>query len=183
MEKNNLFKKIYYSIVGKKYDSMIKESVFRAIAYLAVLELLFVLVLSYIVARDIANGAIGKSPIGIYYFIYDYLLGYFLYDSIALTFDSMLILTLGYYIIRILIKKKVRYSHIFNLATYASTLPLLINFASYIIYYDVQAFDLRMLKLAYVYLFALYFFTQSKHLEVIEENKPNEKEMAAENNK
>ena len=174
MKKINIFKKIYYSIANKKYDQMIVESPFKAIGYLAILELLFVLILCGTVAHDIANGSIGGSFDGIYYFVSEYLV-VFLYDSIALTLDTMLVLTIAYYILRRIIKKRVKYSHIFNLATYASTLPLLIKYVSYSIFYFVQAFDLRIIKIVYTVLMLLYFFINSKHLPIYEKKEERDK--------
>ena len=174
MKKINIFKRIYYSIVNKKYDQMILESPFRAIGYLAILELLFVLILCGTVAHDIANGSIGGSFDGIYYFVSEYFV-VFLYDSVALTLDTMLVLTIAYYVLRRIMKKRVKYSHIFNLATYASTLPLLIKYVSYSIFYFVQAFDLRIIKIVYTVIMLLYFFINCKHLPIYEKKEEGNK--------
>lgn len=174
MKKINIFKRIYYSIVNKKYDQMISESPFRAIGYLAILELLFVLILCGTVAHDIANGSIGGSFDGIYYFVSEYLV-VFLYDSIALTLDTMLVLTIGFYVLRRIMKKRVKYSQIFNLATYASTLPLLIKYVSYSIFYFIQAFDLRIIKAVYIIILLIYFVINIKYLPIYEKKEEENK--------
>ena len=46
MKRINFFKKIYYSIIGKKYKEMVEEKSAYAILYLAIFELGFTVLIS-----------------------------------------------------------------------------------------------------------------------------------------
>ena len=57
MKRINFFKKIFYSITNKKYKEMVEEKSGFAILYLAIFELTFTVVLSFIVAKNFFNAS------------------------------------------------------------------------------------------------------------------------------
>ena len=92
MKKINFFKKIYYSITGKKYKEMIEEKSGYAILYLAIFELVFTVIISIIAARNLLTASFEE----VYDFAYNFLED-FIDNSLTLTFNTILVLSvLGY---------------------------------------------------------------------------------------
>jgi hypothetical protein len=158
MERINFFKKIYYSIIGKKYKEMAEENSWYAILYLAILELSFTVVISIIVARNFLTATFME----IYSYASNFLVDFF-DNSLSLTFNTILILSVVGYLYKIIIKDKVKYSKMFSLATYASTLAILIKYVIFILNYQFSI-SIEYFKYIYFAIVLIYFIVKFKEI-------------------
>lgn len=151
MKKTNFFRKIYYSIICKKYKEMIEEKSGYAILYLAILEFLFTIVISAIVAKNFLQSSFKE--------MYEYALNFlvdFFDNSLSLTFNSILVLSVLGYVLRLITRKKVKYSKMFCLATYSSTLAMVLKYIVFVVSYTK---NIEMPYFSYIYfgIVTIYF--------------------------
>ena len=169
MKKINFIKKIYYSITCKKYKEMIEEKSVTAILYLAIFELTFTFVISILVAKNFMTASFKE--------IYDYANNFlvdFIDNSLTLTFDTILILSVSGYMYFLISKNKVKYSKMFCLATYASTLAMIIKYIIFIINYSTNI-SIEYFKYIYIVITIIYFIINLKGI-MPKETKKEEKQ-------
>ena len=169
MKKINFIKKIYYSITCKKYKEMIEEKSVTAILYLAIFELTFTFVISILVAKNFMTASFKE--------IYDYANNFlvdFIDNSLTLTFDTILILSVSGYMYFLISKNKVKYSKMFCLATYASTLAMIIKYIIFIINYSTNI-SIEYFKYIYIIITIIYFIINLKGI-MPKETKKEEKQ-------
>lgn len=163
MNKINFFKKIYYSIIGKKYKEMIEKKSRYAISYLAFLELIFTVIISTLVARKFMM----SSFIEIYKYVENFLVDFF-YNSVSLTFDTIMIFSIVGYLYQIIRKPKVKYYQMFCLATYSSTMSMIFKYIVFIVAYTV---NVKINYFQYVYIIiALIYFIANYRIAIKENN-------------
>ena len=167
-KKINCFKRIVFSIIGKKYDEMIDSGSWYAIAYLGIPELLFSVLISVFATIKMLDSTL----VEIYQYGKSFLFMFF-WNSVSLTFDSILILTLITFLIEKLRKKDVSYSRFFCLATYASTLPMIIKYIIFTISY-IHDYNNGWLRFIYIGILLIYYFTNYKSV-FQNNNKSNKK--------
>ena len=169
MKKINFIKKIYYSITCKKYKEMIEEKSVTAILYLAIFELTFTFVISILVAKNFMTASFKE--------IYDYANNFlvdFIDNSLTLTFDTILILSVSGYMYFLISKNKVKYSKMFCLATYASTLAMIIKYIIFIINYSTNI-SIEYFKYIYIVITIIYSIINLKGI-MPKETKKEEKQ-------
>ena len=151
MEKINFFKKIYYSIIGKKYKEMIKEKSAYAILYLTIFEFGFTVLISIIATKKFLASSFSEMYNYVYYFLTN-----FFYNSLSLTFDTIFILSVLGYLYRLIIKNKTKYSKMFCLATYASTTAMIIKYIVFLVNY-LTNIDIQHFNYIYIFMVIIYF--------------------------
>ena len=151
MEKFSFLKRIYYSIIGKEYTKMIRQTSWYAIFYLAILELVFTVIISVLVARQFLTA----SFIDVYQYVEGFLVDFF-YNSVSLTFDTILVLSVGAYLYQLIKKDKKQYSKMFCLAAYSSTFAMIIKYIVFIYSYS-QTQEVKYFHFIYVGMVLLYF--------------------------
>jgi hypothetical protein len=144
---------------------MIDEKSLRAILYLAIPELLFAVVISFIAAVKLQEASISE----VYSYVESFLTEFF-YTSVSLTFDSILIVTLVSFVLQLIAKNHIKYGRIFSLGVYASTLPLILKYIMFIIAY-VAGFGIKFFKFIYIPIFIFYFIKNYKAIFNIKEGK------------
>ena len=154
----NYFKRIVFSIAGKRYNEMIDSGSWYAIAYLGIPELLFSAVISALATIKMLDSTL----VEIYQYGKSFLFMFF-WNSISLTFDSILILTLITFIIEKIKKKEISYSRFFCLATYASTLPMILKYIIFTISY-AKDYNNVWLRFLYIGILLIYYFTNYKSI-------------------
>ena len=165
MKSINIFKKVYYSIIGKKYKEMIADSSWWAIAYLAVPEIIF----SIAIAIVVTIRSLDLTLTEIYEYVQSFLLPFF-FESLSLTFDSILLITIVSYIFQLIKKKRVNYSKLFSLGTYASTLPIILKYIFYVLIF-LKGYKSLWFNIIYLILFVLYYVLNYKSIKAyIKEN-------------
>ena len=158
-------KKIYYSIVGKKYKEMIADNSWWAIAYSAIPEILFTIMISIIVTYK----SLDLTLTEIYWYVKDTLLPFF-FESLSLTFDSILVITIISYVFQLIKKKRVNYSRLFCLGTYASTLPMILKYIFYTFSF-LKGYKTLWFNIVYLIIFVLYYVVNYKSIKAyIKEN-------------
>ena len=167
-KKINCFKRIVFSIIGKKYDEMIDSGSWYAIAYLGIPELLFSVLISVLATIKMLDSTL----VEIYQYGKSFLFMFF-WNSVSLTFDSILILTLITFLIEKLRKKDVSYSRFFCLATYASTLPMIIKYIIFTISF-IHDYNNGWLRFIYIGILLICYFTNYKSV-FQNNNKSNKK--------
>ena len=167
-KKINCFKRIVFSIIGKKYTEMIDSGSWYAIAYLGIPELLFSVLISVFATIKMLDSTL----VEIYQYGKSFLFMFF-WNSISLTFDSILLLTLITFLIEKLRKKDISYSRFFCLATYASTLPMIIKYIIFTISY-IHDYNNGWLRFIYIGILLIYYFTNYKSV-FQNNNKSNKK--------
>lgn len=150
------FKRIYNSILCKNYKEMINQTSWYAIFYLAIFELAFTIIISTIVAKNF----IGMSFMDIYQYANDFLVNFF-DNSISLTFDTIFVLSIIGYLYQFLRKNKKKYATMFCLATYSSTLAMVLKYIIYICNYE-QNKDIQYFKFIYIGIVVIYFLINYK---------------------
>ena len=156
MKKINFFKKIYYSITGKKYKEMIEEKSGYAILYLAIFELVFTVIISIIAARNLLTASFEE----VYDFAYNFLED-FIDNSLTLTFNTILVLSVLGYLYKLITKNKVKYSKMFCLATYSSTTAMILKYIMFMANY-LTYLNFLYLKYIYVIIGIIYFVVNFK---------------------
>lgn len=156
MKRINFFKKIYYSITGKKYKEMVEEKSGYAILYLAIFELVFTVIISVIAARNLLTASFEE----VYDFAYNFLED-FIDNSLTLTFNTILVLSVLGYLYRLLTKNKVKYSKMFCLATYASTTAMILKYIVFMVNY-ITNMDIYYFNYVYVIIVIIYFVVNFK---------------------
>lgn len=151
MKKINFFKKIYYSIIGKKYNEMINEKSGYAILYLAIFELSFTVIISIIAARSFLTASFRE----IYEYAYNFLVDFF-DNSLSLTFNTILILSVLGYLYKLITKNRVKYSKMFCLATYSSTTAMILKYIVFFINY-ITNMDIHYFNYIYFVIVIIYF--------------------------
>ena len=151
MKKINFFKKIYYSITGKKYKEMIEEKSGYAILYLAIFELVFTVIISIIAARNLLTASFEE----VYDFAYNFLED-FIDNSLTLTFNTVL----GY-LYKLITKNKVKYSKMFCLATYSSTTAMILKYIMFMANY-LTNLNIHYFNYIYVIIVIIYFVVNFK---------------------
>ena len=126
----SFYKRFFYSIIGKKYDELTKQKSLSTIGYLALLELLFTVVISTIIAKNFQSFSFSE----VYNYVYSFLVDFF-YNSVSLTFDTILVISVLLWLIFMITKNKVKYSQMFNLVAYASTTSMMIKYIFFIYKY------------------------------------------------
>ena len=109
MEKFSFLKRIYNSVMCKEYNKMTNQTSWYAIGYLAIFEIIFTIVISILVAQKFFTA----SFIDIYKYAESFLVDFF-DNSVSLTFDTILILSVLAYIYQIL-KNKEKYEDVYSL--------------------------------------------------------------------
>lgn len=156
MKRINFFKKIFYSITNKKYKEMVEEKSGLAILYLAIFELTFTVVLSFIVAKNFFNA----SFMDIYEYANTFLVD-FIDNSLSLTFNTILVLSVIGYLYCLITKSKVKYSKMFCLATYASTLSMILKYVILIVSYTNEI-EIPFFNYIYAVIVVIYFILNFK---------------------
>lgn len=151
MKRINFFKKIYYSITCKKYKEMIEEKSGIAILYLAILELVFTIVISVIAAKSLASATFAE----VFDYAYNFLVDFF-YNSVSLTFDTILVISVLAYLYKIIKKRNVKYSKMFCLATYSSTTAMILKYIIFLINYLTNV-SIKYFNYFYIILVIIYF--------------------------
>ena len=126
----SFYKRFFYSIIGKKYDELTTQKSLSTIGYLALLELLFTVVISTIIAKNFQSFSFSE----VYNYVYSFLVDFF-YNSVSLTFDTILVISVLLWLIFMITKNKVKYSKMFNLVAYASTTSMMIKYIFFIYKY------------------------------------------------
>ena len=150
MNKINFLKKIYYSIRGKKYIEMVEEKSAYAIWYLAIFELGFTVLISIIATNRFVTSSFSE----VYDYVYNFLADFF-YNSLSLTFDTILVLSVLGYLYRLITKNKVKYSKMFCLATYASTTAMILKYIVFLVNYLIK---LNIQYFNYIYIFIVFIY-------------------------
>lgn len=158
MKKINFFKKIFYSITSKKYKEMVAEKSGYAILYLAIFELSFTVVISVIAAKSFLTASFRE----IYEYAYNFLVDFF-DNSLSLTFDTILVLSILGYLYKLVTKKKVKYSKMFCLATYSSTTAMILKYIVFFINY-VTNIDITYFNYIYIAIVIIYFLANFKEV-------------------
>ena len=156
MKRINFFKKIFYSVTNKKYKEMVEEKSGFAILYLAIFELTFTVVLSFIVAKNFFNA----SFMDIYEYANTFLVD-FIDNSLSLTFNTILVLSVIGYLYCLITKGKVKYSKMFCLATYASTLSMILKYVILIVSYTNEI-EIPFFNYIYAVIVVIYFILNFK---------------------
>lgn len=157
MNKFSFFRRMYSSITCKKYNTMINQTSWYAIFYLAILEISFTVIISILATKNFIN-----SPfIDIYKYIRDFLSDFF-YNAISMTFDTILILSIFAYLYQIIRKNKKKYSRFFCLATYSSTLAMIIKYIVLINAYN-QSINVKYFRYIYIVIVLVYFLINYKN--------------------
>lgn len=156
MKRINFFKKIFYSVTNKKYKEMVEEKSGFAILYLAIFELTFTVVLSFIVAKNFFNA----SFMDIYEYANTFLVD-FIDNSLSLTFNTILVLSVIGYLYCLITKSKVKYSKTFCLATYASTLSMILKYVILIVSYTNEI-EIPFFNYIYAVIVVIYFILNFK---------------------
>lgn len=151
MKRINFFKKIYYSIIGKKYKEMVEEKSAYAILYLAIFELGFTVLISIIATNRFLTSSFSE----VYDYVYNFLADFF-YNSLSLTFDTILVLSVLGYLYRIITKNKVKYSKMFCLATYASTTAMILKYIVFLVNY-LTNLNIQYFNYIYIFIVIIYF--------------------------
>ena len=151
MNKINFLKKIYYSIRGKKYKEMVEEKSAYAILYLAIFELGFTVLISIIATNRFVTSSFSE----VYDYVYNFLADFF-YNSLSLTFDTILVLSVLGYLYRIITKNKVKYSKMFCLATYASTTAMILKYIVFLVNY-LTNLNIQYFNYIYIFIVIIYF--------------------------
>ena len=125
-----LYKRFFYSIIGKKYDELTKQRSLSTIGYLAILELLFTVGISTIIAKNFQSFSFSE----VYNYVYSFLVDFF-YNSVSLTFDTILVISVLLWLVFLITKNRVKYSKMFNLVAYASTTSMMIKYIYFIYKY------------------------------------------------
>ena len=162
-----------------KYDEIIQSFTNKEITSLNKQELLDFL----------SNGMLN-----VYFSVALFIAGYtFIIYTISVLIDVLVIAILGY-ISTLIIRLKIRFSAIYNMAIYSMTLPLLLK-AIYIIIEGITGFSLKYFQVMYisisfVYLIAAIFMIridferkQAELMQIMEEQKKIKKENVEEENK
>lgn len=163
MRKFSFFKRIYNSVTCKKYNEMTSQTSWYAIAYLAILEFAFTLIIAILFARSFFTAS--------FFDIFEYITGFlvdFFDNSISLTFDTIMILSIGAYIFQIIKRDKKKYSKMFCLATYSSSLAMILKYIVFIYNYTQGSF-INYFNYIYIGIVIFYFFFNYK--KAIKENK------------
>lgn len=159
MKKINFFKKTYYSVTCKRYKEMVEEKSGYAILYLAIFELSFTIIISFIAAKSFLTASFTE----IYEYAYDFLVDFF-YNSLSLTFDTILVLSILGYVYKLITKNKVKYSKMFCLATYASTTAMILKYIVFSVNY-LTNIDIYYFNYIYVIIVLIYFVVNLEKLE------------------
>lgn len=164
-EKISFVKKIYYSITNKKYKELSETKSIFAILYLAVFEILFTLIISIIAA----NNMMSLSILDVYAYVEGFLIDFF-YNSVSLTFDTIMIISILGYLYQIIKKEKVKYSKMFCFAVYSSTLAMFIKYVVFVLNYSYNLIQINYFKYIYIVLVIIYFI---KNYKTVVERKVN----------
>lgn len=156
MEKFSFLKRIYNSVMCKEYNKMTNQTSWYAIGYLAIFEIIFTIVISILVAQKFFTA----SFIDIYKYAESFLVDFF-DNSVSLTFDTILILSVLAYIYQILKKDKKKYSKMFCLATYSSTLALILKYVVFVYNYN-QNKNIEYFYFIYIGIVVSYFIVNYK---------------------
>lgn len=160
MNKLSFFKRIFYSLTGKKYKEMINSNSIFAIIYLAIFELIFTLIISILVVTKFQTFSI----IEVYNYVYNFLVD-FLYNSISLTFDTILIISIIVFaLIRSGFKKKIKYARIFNLCVYSSTFGMIVKYIVFIVKYQTNNLSINYFRYIYILITIIYIVINFKIL-------------------
>ena len=133
-----------------------------AIAYLAILEFAFTLIIAILFARSFFTAS--------FFDIFEYITGFlvdFFDNSISLTFDTIMILSIGAYIFQIIKRDKKKYSKMFCLATYSSSLAMILKYIVFIYNYTQNSF---INYFNYVYVGIVIFYFLFNYKKAIKEN-------------
>lgn len=151
INKFRFFRRLYNSITGKNYSEMVNQTSWYAIYYLAIFELIFTIIISILAIPTFVY----SSFIDIYNYIMSFLANFF-YNAISMTLDTILILSVCAYLYQILRKDKKSYSKLFCLATYSSTLAMILKYIV-LIYSYTQGLVIEYFKYIYIAISLLYF--------------------------
>ena len=160
--KFKFFRRVYNSIICKKYNEMTSQTSLFAICYLAILEFIFTLIIAVLFAKSFFTA----SFFDIYEYITNFLIDFF-DNSISLTFDTIMILSVGAYIFQILKKDKKKYSKMFSFAVYSSTLAMICKYIVFIYNYTQSSF---IDYFNYIYIGIVIFYFIVNYKKVIEKN-------------
>ena len=162
--KFNFFKRFYNSIMCKKYNEMTSQSSWYAIFYLAIWEFLFTLIIAILFARSFFTA----SFFDIYEYITNFLVDFF-DNSISLTFDTIMILSIAAYLFQIIRKDKKKYSKMFSFLVYSSSLAMIFKYIVFIYNYTQNSY-IDYFNYVYIAIVIFYFLfnykdvtTQSKY--------------------
>lgn len=154
--KFQFFKRFYNSITCKKYDEMTSQTSMFAIGYLAIFEFVFTLVIAILFARSFFTAS--------FFDIFEYVTGFlvdFFDNSISLTFDTIIILSIGAYIFQIIKRNRKKYSKLFSLATYSSSLAMILKYIVFIYNYTQNSF-IDYFNYIYIGIVIFYFLFNYK---------------------
>ena len=150
----SFYKRFFYSIIGKKYDELTKQKSLSTIGYLALLELLFTVVISTIIAKNFQSFSFSE----VYNYVYSFLVDFF-YNSVSLTFDTILVISVLLWLIFMITKNKVKYSKMFNLVAYASTTSMMIKYIFFIYKYVISGqfvSEMSLFNAVYIAIVVIY---------------------------
>ena len=154
--KFKFFKRFYNSIFCKKYNEMTSQTSWYAIFYLAILEFLFTLIIAILFARSFFTA----SFFDIYEYINTFLIDFF-DNSISLTFDTIMILSIAVYVFQIIKKDKKRYSKIFSYLVYSSSLAMILKYIVFIYNYTQNTY-INYFNYIYIVIVLLYMVLNYK---------------------
>lgn len=161
MDNFAFLKRIYNSVMCKEYNKMTNQTSWYAIGYLAIFEIIFTIAISILVAKNFFTA----SFIDIYKYAESFLVDFF-DNSVSLTFDTILILSALAYLYQILKKDKKKYSKMFCLATYSSTLAIIIKYIVFIYNYT-QNKNIEYFYFIYIGIVLSYFlFNYKKAIDI-----------------
>lgn len=170
MNSLSFFKRIFYSLTGKKYKEMVNSSSILAIVYLAIFELIFTLIISVLVVMNFQT----FSVMEVYNYVYNFLVD-FLYNSISLTFDTILVVSIiVFVVIRIILKKKIKYSRVFNLCTYSSTFGMIVKYIVFVVKYQTNNLTINYFRYIYILITIIYIAINFNVLLKLDEAKKEE---------
>jgi len=150
----SFYKRFFYSIIGKKYDELTTQKSLSTIGYLALLELLFTVVISTIIAKNFQSFSFSE----VYNYVYSFLVDFF-YNSVSLTFDTILVISVLLWLIFMITKNKVKYSKMFNLVAYASTTSMMIKYIFFIYKYVISGqfvSEMSLFNAVYIAIVVIY---------------------------
>ena len=154
--KFNFFRRFYNSITCKKYNEMASQSSWYAIFYLAIWEFLFTLIIAILFAKSFFTA----SFFDIYEYINSFLIDFF-DNSISLTFDTIMILSIVAYLFQIIKKDKKKYSKMFSFLVYSSSLAMILKYAVFIYNYT-QSTYINYFNFVYIGIVLFYFLFNYK---------------------
>ncbi len=156
--KFNFLKKFYNSITCRKYNEMTSQSSMYSILYLAILEFIFTLIIAILFAKSFFTAS--------FFDIYDYITNFlvdFFDNSISLTFDTIMILSIGAYVFQILKKDKKKYSKMFSFTVYSSTLAMIFKYVIFIYNYTQNTY-INYFNYIYIIIVLFYFLFNYKNV-------------------